>query len=108
MSTYVFYHIEQVGSSFFTIKLLRSPLIRGMLCSKIHDLFFDVYLKETGDYEILEEVQLFYAFRGLVVASPIRYPNISMDTRRKLFNFIKNVLEAEEFDYKGVSKYLEG
>jgi hypothetical protein len=63
MSTYVFYHIEQVGSSFFTIKLLRSPLIRGMLCSKIHDLFFDVYLKETGDYEILEEVQLFYAFR---------------------------------------------
>jgi hypothetical protein len=26
----------------------------------------------------------------------------------KLFNFIKNVLEAEEFDYKGVDKYFEG
>jgi len=24
-----------------------------------------------------------------------------------LFNFIKNVLDAEEFDYKGVEKYLE-
>ena len=79
-----------------------------MLCSKIYDLCFDVYLKETGDYEILEVIQPFYAFRGLVVASPVWYPNISMDTRRKLFNFIKNMLEAEEFDYKGVEKYLEG
>ncbi len=43
-----------------------------------------------------------------MVASPVWYPNISLATRRKLFNFIKNVLEAEEFEYKGVSKYLEG
>ena len=77
-----------------------------MLCSKIYDLFFDVYLKETSDYELSEVIQPFYAFRGLVVASPIWYPNISLDTRRKLFNFIWNVLEAEKFDYKGVSKYL--
>jgi hypothetical protein len=77
-----------------------------MLCSKIYDLFFEVYLKETSDYELSEVIQPFYAFRGLVVASPIWYPNISLDTRRKLFNFIRNVLEAEKFDYKGVSKYL--
>ena len=70
--------------------------------------FFDVYLGETGDDELLEVIQPFYAFRGLVVASPVWYPNISLDTRSKLFNFIKNVLEAEEFDYKSVSKYLEG
>jgi hypothetical protein len=79
-----------------------------MRCSKIYDLFFDVSLKETGDYEILEVIQPFYAFRGLVVASPVWYPNISMDTRRKLFNFIKNMLEAEEFYYRGVNKYFEG
>jgi hypothetical protein len=79
-----------------------------MLCSKIYDLLFDVYLKETGEYEILEVIQQFYAFRGLVVASPVWYPNVSMDTRRKLFNFIKNMLEAEEFYYKGVDKYFEG
>jgi hypothetical protein len=53
-------------------------------------------------------IQPFYAFRGLVVASPVWYPNVSMDTRRKLFNFIKNMLEAEEFYYKGVDKYFEG
>ena len=74
----------------------------------MYETFFEVYLEETGDYELLEVIQPFYAFRGLVVASPVWYPNISMETRRKLFNFIRNVLEAEKFDYKGVSKYLEG
>ena len=75
---------------------------------ELYETFFDVYLEETGDYDILEVIQPFYAFRGLVVASPVWYPNISMATRRKLFNFIQNVLEADEFDYKGVRKYLEG
>ncbi|MHC1610795.1 MAG: phosphotransferase family protein [Candidatus Methanospirareceae archaeon] len=75
---------------------------------RLYELFFDVYLKETGDYEILEVIQPFYVFRGLVVASPVWYPNISLDTRRRLFSFIKNVLEVEEFDYKGVDGYLEG
>jgi aminoglycoside phosphotransferase family enzyme len=74
----------------------------------LYETFFKVYLEKTGDYDLLELIQPFYAFRGLVVASPIWYPHISMDTRRKLFNFIRNVLKAEEFDYKGVDRYLEG
>jgi hypothetical protein len=74
---------------------------------ELFELFFDTYLEKTGDYELLEVIQPFYAFRGLVVASPVWYPNISMDTRRKLFNFIKNVLQEEVFDYKGVDRYFE-
>lgn len=73
---------------------------------RLNDIFFDTYLKETGDYELLEVIQPFYAFRGLVVASPIWYPNISFETREKMFNFIKSVLEEDEFNYKGVEKYL--
>ena len=73
----------------------------------LFELFFEVYLDKTGDYELLEVIQPFYAFRGFVVTSPVWCPNISLDTQRKLFNFIKNVLEAEEFDYKGVDRYLE-
>ena len=53
-------------------------------------------------------IQPFFAFRGLVGASPVWYPNISLETRRKLFNFIRNVLQEEVFDYRGVVKYLEG
>jgi len=75
---------------------------------ELFELFFDVYLKKTGDHELLEVIQPFYAFRGLVVASPVWYPNISLETRRKLFNFIRNVLDADVFDYKRVEKYLEG
>jgi hypothetical protein len=75
---------------------------------ELFELFFDTYLEKTGDYELLEVIQPFYAFRGLVVASPVWYPNISLETRRKLFNFIKNVLEEERFDYKVLTKYLEG
>ncbi|NQE46874.1 hypothetical protein C5S31_12725 [ANME-1 cluster archaeon GoMg2] len=73
---------------------------------RLYELFFDVYLEKTGDYELLKVIQPFYAFRGLVVASPVWYPTISLRTRKKLFNFIRNVLDAEEFDYKAVSKYL--
>jgi aminoglycoside phosphotransferase family enzyme len=36
--------------------------------------FGKIYLKKTGDSEILEVVQPFYAWRALVVASPIWYP----------------------------------
>ena len=73
---------------------------------RLYELFFDVYLEKTGDYELLKVIQPFYAFRGLVVASPVWYPNISLRTRKKLFNFIRNVLDAEEFDYNEVSMYL--
>jgi hypothetical protein len=73
----------------------------------LFDLFFEVYLDKMGDDELLDVIQPFYAFRGLVVVSSAWYPNISLDTRRKLFNFIRNMLDTEEFDYKGVSKHLE-
>ena len=66
-----------------------------------------IHAEDANFNELLEVIQPFYAFRGLVVASPVWYPNISMATRRKLFNFIKNVLEADEFDYKKVDRYLE-
>lgn len=73
---------------------------------RLFKMFFDVYLEKTGDYGLLEVIQPFYAFRGLVVASPIWYPNISADTRLKLFKFINNVLDTDKFDYNGVAGYL--
>ncbi|MBN1455660.1 MAG: phosphotransferase [Methanomicrobia archaeon] len=76
--------------------------------NSLFDLFFAMYFEKTGDYELLEVIPPFFAFRGLVIASPVWYPNISRETRRKLFNFIRNVLDAEEFEYQDVEKYLEG
>ena len=75
---------------------------------KLFELFWENYLDKTGDEEILEVVQPFYAWRGLVIASPIWYPNLSVETREKIFNFIKKILETEIVNLKIIVSYLEG
>lgn len=74
----------------------------------LFDKFMENYLEKSGDFEMLNYIQPFYAFRALVVASPLWYPGLVPDVRRKLFNFIDNVLADDEFDYKDVNKYLKG
>ena len=65
------------------------------------------YLVRSGDFEMLQLIQPFYVFRALVVASPVWYPALDADVRIKLFNFIDNVIAAEEFDYKDVNQIPE-
>lgn len=82
----------------------------GMLAGDfklLWDLFFQNYLRQTKDEEILKVISPFYAFRGLVIASPIWYPHLELEVRMKLFNFIKNTLELERFDPTQVNEYLE-
>jgi hypothetical protein len=74
---------------------------------RLFKLFWESYLDKIGDREILEVVQPFYAWRGLVVASPIWYPKLDKNVRVKLLNFVKNVLGSERFDLKNVNSYLE-
>lgn len=59
-------------------------------------------MDKTGDEGILTVIQPFYAWRGLVIASPIWYPNLTKQTRTKIFNFIRNVLETEKVDPKKI------
>ena len=75
---------------------------------ELFSLFWENYLDKTGDKEILEVVQPFYSWRGLVIASPIWYPNLSLDVRTKIFNFIKGVLEVERFALQDVNSYIQG
>jgi len=71
------------------------------------NLFWTNYLDKTGDKEMLRVVQPYFAWRGLVIASPIWYPNLSLKVRTKLINFIKNVLITECFDLEEVNSYLK-
>ncbi len=75
---------------------------------QLFDLFWDTYLDLTGDEEILEVISPFYAWRGLVVASPIWYPTLPLEVRLKLLNFVKNVLDLDKFNIKEVNSYLKG
>jgi hypothetical protein len=67
--------------------------------------FWDRYLAESGDVEMLQVVAPFFAFRGLVMAHPTWYPNLADDVRRKLFNFMQAVLSEQVFSPGEVNKY---
>jgi len=92
---YLFYSIRAYGR-------LEGPF------EELFTTFWRDYLARTGDEEILEVIQPFYAWRGLVVASPIWYPTLSRDVREKLFSFIKTVLSVERFEPEAVNDYVEG
>lgn len=92
---YVFFSVRRWGD-------LRGPFER------LFRLFWDRYLDRTGDGGVLEAAPPYYAFRGLVIASPVWYPTLTLRVRRTLFNFIENVLDQRKFDPARVNEYLKG
>ena len=94
-----------------TINYLFASLLRsGRLEGPFENLFmrfWENYLQHTNDSELLDVAAPFYAWRGLVVASPLWYPRLPVDVRRAVFNFIVNVLADERFDYSAVNRYLK-
>lgn len=75
--------------------------------STLFHLFWKTYLDLTGDHEMLRVIQPFFAWRSLVVASPLWYPNLSKEVRRSLLSFTHNVLETQELDYKKIASYFK-
>ncbi|HEX9742611.1 MAG TPA: phosphotransferase [Nitrospiraceae bacterium] len=67
--------------------------------------FWDRYLAQSGDDGVLEAAASFFAFRGLVIASPVWYPTLTMDVRRSIFRFVENVLADDRFDPAAVNRY---
>jgi len=89
--------------------LLSSLLLSGKLegaFDEMFSLFWDNYLTKTGDSEMLEVIAPFFAWRGLVVASPIWYPHLPTTARQALFNFIQNILSVDKFNPADMNRYL--
>jgi len=70
--------------------------------------FWQRYLQATGDNELRAVVGPFFAFRGLVVASPVWYPKLPPSVRTKLLNFVRGVLDAPTFDPSRINEYCGG
>ena len=64
----------------------------------LFERFWTRYLEKSGDREILKVAAPFFAFRGLVLASPVWYPALSGEIRGKLLAFVQAVLARDEFD----------
>jgi hypothetical protein len=90
---YIFFSLKSHGD-------VRGACLEGV------NLFFDEYLKASGDAEMMEVVAPFFAFRAAVVANPVFYPELSGEARRKIFNFTKNVLTSDLFEVGKVNKYI--
>jgi aminoglycoside phosphotransferase (APT) family kinase protein len=69
--------------------------------------FWERYLTKSGDVEMLQVTAPFFAFRGLVMAHPVWYPNLAKDVRQKLFKFISAVMSQEFFSPDEVNDYCE-
>jgi len=71
-------------------------------------VFIDTYVERTGDRDLFTILPLFFTFRCLVLASPIWYPSLANETRRKILNFATNLLKSESFDPASVNSYFSG
>lgn len=74
---------------------------RGSFTGALRELWeavWETYLEESGDREILEVVAPWFAWRALVLASPVWYPDVSDDVRETLLSFVERLLAGERFD----------
>lgn len=92
--------------NYFFSSLLAYGRLNGPF-EKLFLIFWDRYLERTNDIEMLETAAPFFAWRGLVIASPVWYPRLPDGVRRKIFRFIENVLADERFDYRAANRYLK-
>lgn len=89
---------------------------------KLTEIFFDEYFKHKKDDEMFEVSPLFYAFRAIVCIHPVFYSKEWMrshgfseerieksdESKKKIINFMRNVLDEDEFDPKKINSYLKG
>lgn len=90
---YIFFSINHFGK-------LKGPYLDAM------NLFYDIYINETEDTELFEVLAPFYAFRGVVIANPVFYPDVTPENRRKIFNFVHGVLNDDSFKIEKVNEYI--
>ena len=96
--------ITCLTANYLFFSLQRSARLEGIFES-LFRRFWKRYLEKTGDGEVVFVAPPFFAFRALVMANPIWYPHLADAVRRKLLNFILNVLQSERFDPAQVNTY---
>jgi hypothetical protein len=90
--------------NYLFFSLLRSGSLDGAF-AELFARFWRRYLAATGDEELLAVAGVFFAFRGLVVASPVWYPTLPAGVRTRLLTFVRAVLEHAIFDPARVNEY---
>lgn len=65
--------------------------------STLWDEFWRGYVARTGDEALFEVAAPLFAWRGLVLASPVWYPGLTPEDRDRILSFVEHVLAVERF-----------
>jgi hypothetical protein len=87
---------------FFSLQ--RSGRLKGAFERLFRD-FWDSYVEQSGDTELFQVAAPFFAFRALVMASPIWYPKLDDSVRAALGRFIVSTLDEDTLDPAKVNQY---
>ena len=98
--------ITSITINYLFLALQEHGEVKGVFF-ELFKKFWKRYLDQTSDDEILQLTAPFFAWRGLVIASPLWYPHIETKIRRKIFNFIHNILKSEKLIIKNVPDMFE-
>jgi hypothetical protein len=98
--------LTAMSMNYLLNSLIRWGRLKGPF-ERLFRLFWDTYVEASLDTEVTATAAPFFAFRGLVVASPVWYPTLSIDVRRKIFCFIRNVLDSPRFEAERVNEYCQ-
>jgi len=97
--------LSSMSINFVFFSLRRSGVLSGPF-RRLHRLLWERYTERTEDEELLTVIQPFYAWRALVLASPVWYPHLQLSVREALFRFAENILDTDRFSPEDVNRYL--
>ena len=97
--------ITSMAMNFIWLALRTKGKFEGIF-RELFELFWDNYLRKTGDRQVNRVAPLFFAFRGTVVAHPLFYPEQSNAVRKKIFKLIRGWMKAGRFDYKKINSLI--
>lgn len=97
--------VSSITANYLFFSLQRGGRMDDALASLFYR-FWQRYLDKSGDDEMLEVVAPFFAFRGLVLASPVWYPSLTDEVRTRLLKFVVTILKQDKFDPVEVNHYL--
>ncbi len=98
--------VSAMTINYLFFSLQRSGRLEGAF-ERLHDHFWESYLGVRPDHEMTAVIQPWIAWRALVLASPVWYPGIADEARRKLLAFGRNVLQEDGYRYQDLNPYLE-
>jgi Ser/Thr protein kinase RdoA (MazF antagonist) len=87
---------------FYGLRSASPEAFRFLFCT-----FLETYLRASHDQEILEVLPPFLAFRALVIAHPLWYPELRQPLRAALILFARRMMIDTRFDPDDVRTLLE-